>query len=229
MGAVNTGLAQNTNHVSSFGFGGTNGHAIFWGVSLVGPSDAESVFLKRLRNMQPPEVRVNGDDPSMWEWDGPDEVAKPGDKYSISINPTDGNDVSIRWTKEEEGDTDGDDGEDDFYCLTGPWNDWGVERMEDGAVTGLRSLDVEVPTSGAIEFRILKNGEEDQVIYPTYHNCSQKTAEVLGPASEDNGKEKNLWYIPGIAGQTVKIDFFACRGIKSLMWMHEVSRYSEQE
>lgn len=56
-----------------------------------------------------------------------------------------------------------DDGEDDFYCVTGPFNEWDADRMEDGNVTGLRTIVLDVPRSGTLEFRFLKNGEEHQV------------------------------------------------------------------
>lgn len=40
-------------------------------------------YKHRIRKMGPPEVRVNGDDPSLWEWDGPDEKLKPGDRCPL--------------------------------------------------------------------------------------------------------------------------------------------------
>ena len=46
------------------------------------PSNAE-LFQKRIRQMAPPEVRVSGSDPALWDWDGPDQLILPGDKYSI--------------------------------------------------------------------------------------------------------------------------------------------------
>lgn len=33
--------------------------------------------------MAPPEVRVSGPDPALWDWDGPEQLILPGDKYSI--------------------------------------------------------------------------------------------------------------------------------------------------
>lgn len=215
---VPSGNTQNNVHVSSFGFGGTNGHCILWGYAQSDFVDVPTLFLRRIRKMAAPEVRVNGDDPSMWEWDGPDENVKPGDKYSISLNPTDPEDTAVRWTKEEEG-GEPDDGEEDFYCITGSFNEWEADRMEDGAVTGLRTIVLDMPRTGVLEFRFLKNGEEDQVIYPEFDKCSQKTAAVLGPVREDNGREKNTWYVECPAEQAVKIDLFICRGKRSVMWM----------
>merc|ERR1740121_1766968 len=86
-------VLQNNQHISSFGFGGTNGHAILWGTQQYDTTDPSDMFMRRLWKMCPPEVRVNGDDPS-----------QPAE-------------TTIRWTKEEEG-GEPDDGEDDFYCIT---------------------------------------------------------------------------------------------------------------
>jgi len=212
--ATRTGYESNNVHISSFGFGGTNCHCILWGNTQLDMDDPENVVLKRIRKMAPPEVRVNGDDPSMWEWDGPDETVKPGDKYSLNL----GEDSAIRWIKEEEG-GEVDEGEDDFYCITGPFNDWEADRMEDGAVPGLRTIILEGPASGALQFRFLRNGEEDEVLYPEYDQCTRKTAGVLGPSKTDGGKEQNTWYVACPEGKSVQIDLFICRGRRSVMWM----------
>jgi len=210
---------QGYTHVSSFGFGGTNGHVVFWGQAVLAtPFDIEELFANRLKKMMPPEVRVNGSDPSLWEWDGPDKDVKRGDKYVITLKSEDPLETPIKWVKEQDGDA-ADDGDDDYYMITGPFCDWEGERMEEGAVTGLRTYMAEVPENGLLEFRFLKNGEEDEVLYPPMDKCSKKTAPILGPAKEDKGREKNVWSVEGAAGSTIKIDLFVCRGKRSLMWM----------
>merc|ERR550514_1703020 len=51
--------------VSSFGVGGTNGHAIFWGEGHKKLPDVRMLFLKKLTGAKA-KVQVEGSDPANW-------------------------------------------------------------------------------------------------------------------------------------------------------------------
>merc|ERR1712228_1166404 len=53
-------------NVSSFGFGGTNGHCVLWGESTFGTEDTKALFLRRIASMAPPEITVTGRNPASW-------------------------------------------------------------------------------------------------------------------------------------------------------------------
>jgi len=207
-------------HVSSFGFGGSNGHVVLWGQSVYGVPDVPSALTRRLKRMAPPEVRVAGADPADWEWDGPDKEIKVGDKYTIELDSTDDKDAPIKWEKvDDSGPVD--DGEDDYYCITGPFNEWDSDRMEDGPITGLRTITIEVPSSGEVEFRFLRNGDEEEgIIMPALDKCSRRTVPILGPdmPSQEKKNKKTTWVAQGEPNELLKIDLFVCRGRKSVMW-----------
>jgi len=209
---------QNNVHISSFGFGGTNGHAFLWGLMHVNIPDVPTMVKRRLQKLAAPEMRVNGSDPSEWEWDGPDMDTKPGAKWKITFTADQSEETQCSWVKEEDG-AELEDDDEDFYCITGPFNDWDSDRMEDGAVTGMRTYTVEVPNSGSVVFQFLKNGEDSAKMYPPIDRCMRKTAPILGPADEDGGDEKNTWVVDGDPGSFIKIDLFICRGMRSLHWM----------
>jgi polyketide synthase-associated protein len=214
-------------HVSSFGFGGTNGHVIFWGQNVYDAPDVPSQFAKKLKKMAPPEVRVNGADPGEWEYDGPDVDIKTGDKYKITLRSDDPKEAATKWVKEVDGGGDDDDA-DDFYCVTGPFNEYDTDRMEEGAVPGLRTITLEVPESGSLEFRFLRNGEEEEALYPIMDKCTRKIAPILGPGKETGknlslrqapeGAEKHLWLVQASPGALMKIELFVSNGMKSVTW-----------
>lgn len=215
-----TGYTCGNVHVSSFGFGGSNGHAILWGQSLYGIPDVPAAFAKRLKKMLPPEVRVSGSDPNEWEWDGPEQDVKEGDLYDIKLHSDAPPDVPIVWDKVQDA-NEVNDGLTDHYCITGPFNEWDSDRLEDGPISGMRTITLEMPASGEIEFRFLKNGDEtDGVIFPANDKCTWRGAEILGPnlKREDKDRTRTTWLITGEPSELVRIDFFSYRSRQSVMW-----------
>merc|ERR1712176_650252 len=68
---------QGHSQVSSFGFGGSNGHAIFWGDSIDQAPNIMAAMERRLKQAHAPEVRPVGSNPDNWDSDYPEVDSKP--------------------------------------------------------------------------------------------------------------------------------------------------------
>jgi len=210
-----TNLNQTHFHISSFGFGGTNGHAVLHGENQYLSSDPRKMFMKRLNLMAPPEVRPIGKDPASWETDGLARDAKAGDQYSVTIRKDDEANKSIKYVLEQEGLGEDFDPNDSSYSIVGSFNGEEPLNLEDGAVSGLRSIIVQVPDSGEIEFNFIKTLEPEIVLAPETHRCRRKTGRISTPAEGLS----NCWLIAAQPGSDVRIDLFTSRGMIAVNWL----------
>jgi len=207
---------QSHAQVSSFGFGGSNGHAIFWGRRGSERLDVETQVLRRLARMRPAEVRPIGDDPADWEADLPDADAKPGDRWMICFSPDDPPDAPIKWVKDYAVDGGVEDEEDTMFAITGNFNGWATEAMDAGdQVAGQFVATAAVPASGALEFRFLKNADPAQVICPASPLCTRKSAPIYGPGD----KLSNAWVISAEPRSTFRIELMAIGGQYAVVWL----------
>merc|ERR1711920_50533 len=203
-------------HISSFGFGGSNGHAIFWGqsVSTVHGSTPE-LIMKKISKMAPPEVRPVGDDPDEWESDLFEADMKPGDKYVITMKSDDPKDIPLKWVKKESAaDEEEEDDDDVAYCITGNFNSWEDDRMMPGDAKGQHMVTVIVPEDGVMEFRFLKDGDTDLVIGPEKPQCTKKTAKVIGPKAGLT----NSWLVKAEPDTEIQVELMALKGKYSVLW-----------
>eukprot|EP00930_Biecheleria_cincta_P053378 TRINITY_DN3882_c0_g1_i2.p1 TRINITY_DN3882_c0_g1~~TRINITY_DN3882_c0_g1_i2.p1 ORF type:complete len:942 (+),score=169.40 TRINITY_DN3882_c0_g1_i2:42-2828(+) len=199
--------------ISSFGFGGTNGHVIFWGKSVVSKEDNKAKIMRRIAKMSPAEIRPVGQNPDYWEADLPDQNPNPGESYGLVLNPEDPIDEPMRWLKvsaSEQADSENDAS----YAVTGNFNTWSSDHMEPGNVPGSHSIVVMVPSDGKLEFRFLRNGNIDEVIAPETSKCTQKLARINGPDPELT----NFWLIEGQANTRYLIELLCLKGMYSLSW-----------
>ena len=169
--------------------------------------------MRTIRNAPFPEVRPVGANPDDWDSDYPDyREMKPGDKFAMQLMSEK---ESVRWIREDPV------LEDAFYAVTGNFNDWQEDRMVraddvgDVGGCGLHVVTVLMPVSGRIEFRILKNGEDDAVIAPATPACTRKTTPILGPGPD----LKNYWLVEGSPGQEVVIELFISDELRSVLWI----------
>mmetsp|Transcript_120112 Transcript_120112/g.299623 ORF Transcript_120112/g.299623 Transcript_120112/m.299623 type:complete len:960 (+) Transcript_120112:115-2994(+) len=207
---------QGHSQVSSFGFGGTNAHGIFWGQNLDITPDSEKLFHKKLAERPPPEVRVMGNNPDDWEADFPDwRNVDRNAKWQVTMGPDDVGqplryeqvlDVNVGAAEEDEEAT---------YSVTGNFNSWSEDRMAAGDVPGLHITYVEVPDSGKLEFRFLKDGDPEQVLCPDEPDCARRTAPMLGPAKDLS----NSWVVHAPPRQDVRIELLITGGRRSVMWL----------
>eukprot|EP00913_Durusdinium_trenchii_P009283 g8722.t1 len=155
--------AQGHCQVSSFGVGGTNGHAIFWGEKAQPDVDFRRVFLKKIMRATPPIVTEGTTDPALWDYRGLDYKANMGDSYKVCLekDPLTGEET-VTFEKEQVKEDPA-----EFYGTTGNHNDWDVDRMQEGNVAGLYYQDIPVPEGGTLEFRILVDGDPEKSGAPT--------------------------------------------------------------
>lgn len=207
---------QGHSQVTSLGFGGSNGHAVFWGRKFLGEDvDFNQQIRRRLAKMSPPEVRVLGDDPGEWETDGPDHAAQPGDTFRIEINAIDPLDAPIRWVKKTDALEDmEEDDEDVFYSVMGNFNEWEEDRMAPGIVPGQHVSTIMVPSDGHVEFRFLKDGDVDKVICPSEQRCTRKSGEIWGPSAGLN----NNWFVRAEPDSELQVELICLKGRYSVVW-----------
>jgi len=193
--------AQGHCQVSSFGVGGTNGHAIFWGEKAQPDVDFRKVFLKKIMRATPPIVTDGTTDPSLWDYRGLDYKATMGDSYKVMLekDPLTGEE-SVTFEKEQVKEDPA-----EFYATTGNHNEWDVDRMQEGNVPGLYFQDIPVPDGGTLEFRILVDGDTSKNIGP-----QDTTSDSLGPIMGPDKDLRTSWLVEGPAGSVLRVEFLTC-------------------
>lgn len=213
--AANFHYNMGHSQVSSFGFGGSNGHAVFWGESFELDNDALLAFERRLRRSALPEVRPVGSNPEDWDSDYPAADAKAGDRYTVTVRQEDTLDTPIRWVRDMPDAPEEEAEEEETYEITGNFNDWESDRMITGLVPGSFTTTVVVPDSGVLEFRFLRDGDIMQVLAPETAICSRRSARVLGP---DSGLT-NKWSVQAEPESEIEVQLLVTKDCKSVMWM----------
>uniref|UniRef100_A0A7S2L0H4 Uncharacterized protein n=1 Tax=Zooxanthella nutricula TaxID=1333877 RepID=A0A7S2L0H4_9DINO len=201
--------------VSSFGVGGTNGHAIFWGEARKPIVDVKQKLLVKVMNSAPPII-ADGPDPADWEYSGPPFDLKDGEKCSITYwkDPVTG-DEEVRFDRQLKAIA----APAEFYCTSGNHNDWTDDRMVEGDRPGLFFQEVEIPDSGRLEFRILADGEHDRSIGPE-ETTESRSVPIIGPGSD----VRTSWIATGRPGDLMRIEYMTTQGpsggagLQSVSW-----------
>lgn len=186
--------------VSSFGVGGTNGHAVFWGRSETLRNDDPDALFKLKMKETPPMVVADGPDPSLWDWNGPSQKFKPGAKVTIQLfrDPTDDKKFQVAYEPQEEIP----ELMPEYLCISGDFNSWTTEmRMIPGDMNGIFTQEIDLPASGSAKFRFLAEGDESKSIGPNQPLCSQKICTISEP-----GQSEGLWEINGPPSSTYRVE-----------------------
>jgi len=208
---------QGHSQVSSFGFGGSNGHGIFWGREALETVEPERQVLRRLARMRQPEVRPIGDDPDDWESDWPDADAKPGERWMITFTSDDPKDAAIKWVKDFSVDAVEEDEDEVTFAIAGNFNGWDAEPMESGSTPGQGVTTVIIPEGGQLEFYLMRDCDPDQAIYPRLAKCTRKSEQILGPGKM--GETRHCWVIEAEVGTEFQVEVLCVDGRYSVLWL----------
>lgn len=207
--------AQGHSQVSSFGFGGSNGHAIFWGDSIDHPPTILEAAQRRLSMARVPEVRPLGPNPDDWDSDYPEASCRLGDRYSVTIEAGDAPDAPVRWVREADSLPEHGDEDDASYDIVSNFNGWEPLRLVPGGAPGTHVATAEVPPSGFVEFRFLQDGDKQRVLAPATQSCRRKLEKILGPQKD----LRNTWVVERAPGTTIQVQLLVRGGKKSVMWL----------
>lgn len=219
------GLVMNGNSaycgVSSFGFGGTNGHSIAYGRNLgiqhnvVTNVDSRKIIIERIESADPTKINKPSPDPEEWETSGMPLISSGKPKlYQVEMN----NKGETIWREvvEEPPAALG-----KVFHISGTFNDWELlPLVEDSEIPGLFCADVVIGNSGEELFHIVVDRIADLIIYPAEPTCAHKTAAIQGPDTPDGFDLKECtWRICASAGERFNIQFFRTATTKTVTWL----------
>lgn len=193
------GHQQGNTHVSSFGFGGTNGHAIFWGQNVYNTADAPKEILRRIKRMEPPEVRVLGSDPANWDWDFPDRPPLEHERYVLRLDA-----AQPVWDRVQR---EIDEPREESYAIAGNFNGWEPVPMQSQVTRGVHTFSLFVPAGGSAEFRFLQSGER-----PPLGPLEDRGPGLLGP-------ESGTCLVLAEPGSLLEVCLFARGATHSVAWL----------
>jgi polyketide synthase-associated protein len=206
--------------VSSFGFGGTNAHAMAYGKNTTtsrgtGQRDFRAAMRDKISSAPPPEILVMGNNPEEWETTGmPSDEDKIGKFFQVEVLE----DGKAIW-REVVGAAAGSKGE-RFY-LSGSFNNFGMERMEqDDHIRTLFSCNITMGASGEELFNIICDEDPFMCYYPEQPRCTRKACPIIGPEPPPpEGKEEATWCIVGEPGSSYKVEFHCTDKSTSVTWL----------
>lgn len=207
--------------VSSFGFGGTNGHGIAYSKNIMtahlSNPDYSMKMKEKIAKAPAPEIGSDLlDSPEDWDSPGlPIFEENIGKSYQVEIS-SDSKQVVWREIVNQAAQAP----TLETFAICGSWSEWGKEPMtESEDIPGLYSATVTIGSMGEELFHILAEENESMALYPAEDRCTRKCADILGPTILTGSQEDCSWCIYGEPGSTMVVElFYSPSGMKSVTW-----------
>jgi len=143
--------------------------------------------------------------------DGPQRDSKPNDKWYIEFDEE--GEVCYELVDRYR------PGMGESFTLTGTFNDWDHDILEDDLlVEGLYACSIVLGSKGEETFQVVADRDEDMTFHPDIAKCTSKSFPVKGPDKVD--KEK-AWCIKGDPGSQYRVEFFKSDFSISVSWIKE--------
>jgi len=214
--------------VSSFGFGGTNAHAIAYGKNSItsrglSTGKTRAVMLEKLKQAAAPDVFQVDEDEEDWATDGmPLESPSTPCLYQLELG-RDGK-VHCREIVEEIAAIG------DSVSLIGSFSNWQdkVPLTPSSAIPNLYVAQVTIGGSGSESFQVishmpaLEEGEEEQEIFffpETQGPCSSRAARIK--FSSDKPARDRCWMIKSKSGAKFQVEFYIDSTANTINWIAE--------
>mmetsp|Transcript_7666 Transcript_7666/g.12891 ORF Transcript_7666/g.12891 Transcript_7666/m.12891 type:complete len:873 (-) Transcript_7666:110-2728(-) len=219
---LNEGLCTNYDTsmcgVSSFGFGGTNGHSMAYSANnttsrSVRFIDYRRAMLRKIEAAVAPDILTSDPDPETWESTGMPvgEVYKPT-HFQVELDAK----GKVIWREMVEelpsrfGDT---------FKISGSFNSWDTATMEEDLMTpGLFTAEVKIGQEGFECFFIVADDDANMVYYPDVSQGSIMAAPVKGPEMPPADRESNAWVIQDEPGVKYCVEFYRTDFSRAVQW-----------
>mmetsp|Transcript_65865 Transcript_65865/g.140935 ORF Transcript_65865/g.140935 Transcript_65865/m.140935 type:complete len:945 (+) Transcript_65865:73-2907(+) len=203
--------------VSSFGFGGTNSHAMAYGTNTTtsrgNSRDFRSQMRDKIAQAPPPEILTLGDSPEEWESTGmPVTEDKIGKTFQVEVS--EGKTV-WREVMVPPPATFG-----ERFYLSASWNGWGMEPMKEVEdMPDLYECEVTIGPDCEEYFHIIADEDYNMSYFPSMPRCTRKVADVMGPSSTGGMQEDASWCIQAPEGTRFKVEFYVTKALATLNWI----------
>mmetsp|Transcript_85783 Transcript_85783/g.199386 ORF Transcript_85783/g.199386 Transcript_85783/m.199386 type:complete len:956 (-) Transcript_85783:192-3059(-) len=205
--------------VSSFGFGGTNAHAMAYGKNTItsrglGQRDFRKAMRDRIASAAPPDILMLGDDPEEWESNGmPIDEDSIGKLYQVEV--LEGGKAIWREVVGTQALKRG-----ERFYLSGTFNSWGMDALQQHPeIPSLHSAEITVGMMGEELFYIVCDENPDMVYYPTQPRCTRKVVPIAGPEPVASDPEQSSWCIIADPGTRLRVEFHVAETSVSVTWI----------